>query len=132
MEAFTEKLQNAPKGSFHVLDPAKAKRMRAKTLYIPSPEDVAKVISAIPAGETRTIVDLRRELAAMGGAETACPAATNKYWKWLAQASDELQATDSIYIIPWWRVLKDGRPSRHMPGGIERQISLLEMEGVQV
>ena len=80
MPTFTEKLLEAPQASFHVLDPAKAKRLKAKTMFIPAPEDVAKVISAIPVGETRTIVEIRRELAAMGGAETACPAATNKWY----------------------------------------------------
>jgi alkylated DNA nucleotide flippase Atl1 len=123
-----EKLQNAPAASFHVLEPAKAKRMNAKTLYIPCPEDVAKVISAIPKGETRTIVDLRRTLAAQGKAETACPAATIKYWKWLAQAYDEALTDDPHFAVPWWRVLKDGKPSRHMPGGVEGQLVRLQAE----
>ncbi|MBE0696768.1 MAG: MGMT family protein [Anaerolineaceae bacterium] len=131
-QSFLEKLKHAPGSSFHVLDPVKAKRMKAKTLFIPSPEDVAKVISAIPQGETRTIVELRRELAAGGNAETACPAETIKYWKWLASAYAEVEGSGSIYEVPWWRVLKDGRLSRHMPGGIEGQAAFLRKEGVQV
>ena len=71
---------SAPEASFHVLDLKKARRMNAKTLYIPSALDVARAISAIPTGETGTIVDLRNELAALGNAETACPAKTIKYW----------------------------------------------------
>jgi hypothetical protein len=130
-QSFLEKLKSAPAGSFHVLEPAKANRMNAKTLYIPSPLDVAEAIRRIPKGETRTIMDLRRELAALGEAETACPAATIKYWKWLAQASEEAPG-DAAYSIPWWRVLKDGKPCRHMPGGVERQIAHLEKEGVEV
>jgi hypothetical protein len=120
--SFLEKLQHAPAASFHVLEPAKAKRMNARTLYIPSAEDVVQAITAIPKGETRTIVDLRRSLASLGKAETACPAATIKYWKWLAHITDEAQAAHPIFIVPWWRVLKDGKPSQHMPGGVERQI----------
>ena len=87
-QSFLEKLKLAPPASFHVLDPAKAKRMNAKTLYIPGPADVARAINAIPTGQTRTIVALRQALATDGAAETACPAATLKYWKWMAQASD--------------------------------------------
>ena len=127
-QTFLKKLQSAPAASFHVLEPAKAKRMNAKTLYIPCPEDVAKVIAAIPPGETRTIVDLRRTLAAQGNAETACPAATIKYWKWLAQAYDEALTADPRFAVPWWRVLKDGKPSRHMPGGVAGQLALLNSE----
>ena len=110
-QSFTEKLHQAPPSSFHVLDPDKARRLNAKTLFIPGPEEVAQMIRAIPAGETRTIVELRRQLAEIGHADTACPAKTNMYWKWLAQASEELEGTGSIYEVPWWRVLKDGKPS---------------------
>ncbi len=131
-QSFLEKLKLAPPASFHVLDPAKAKRMNAKTLYIPGPAEVARAINAIPAGQTRTIVALRQALATEGAAETACPAATLKYWKWMAQASEEPGGRTSPYAIPWWRVLKDGKPSRHMPGGVERQIALLEREGVKI
>jgi alkylated DNA nucleotide flippase Atl1 len=127
-KSFLEKLQMAPKASFHILEPAKAKRMNAKTMFIPAPEDVAKVIAAIPKGETRTIIELRHELAVLGKAETACPAQTIKYWKWLAHAQAEIQDEKSQYITPWWRVLKDGKPSRHMPGGIENQNALLREE----
>jgi 6-O-methylguanine DNA methyltransferase, DNA binding domain len=125
------RIRAAPPASFHVLEPAKAARMNAKTLYIPSVGDVARAISAIPVGETRTIFELRRELARTGNAETACPAVTIKYWKWLAAAQDELEG-ESEYRIPWWRVLKDGKPSRHMPGGIEAQTALLREEGVNI
>lgn len=131
-QTFLEKLQQAPAASFHVLDPVKAKRMNAKTMFIPAPEDVANVIAAIPRGETRTIVDLRRTLAVLGKAETACPGATNKYWKWLAHADEEAREKEPRFVVPWWRVLKDGKPSRHLPGGAERQIALLREEGVQI
>lgn len=129
--ACLQKLRSAPAGSFHVLEPAKAKRLNAKTMYIPSPLEVADAIRRIPRGETRTVSELRRQLASFGNAEIACPAATIKYWKWLAQVTEEIPSAGE-YAIPWWRVLKDGKPSRHMPGGLERQIALLQAEGVQV
>ncbi len=105
--------------------------MNAKTMCIPSPLEVADAIRRIPLGETRTIIELRRELARLGNAETGCPAATTKYWKWLAQVSEEYP-DETTFKIPWWRVLKNGKPSRHMPGGVERQIALLQAEGAQV
>jgi 6-O-methylguanine DNA methyltransferase, DNA binding domain len=130
-EMFLKKLRTAPAASFHVLEPEKAVRMNAKTLFIPSVEDVAKAITSIPKGQTRTVIELRRDLANIGNAETACPAKTIKYWKWLAAAQDQLEG-ELQYDVPWWRVLKDGKPSRHMPGGIEMQISLLREEGVHI
>jgi len=124
-----EKLYAAPEASYHVLDEAKAKRMNALTLYIPSVQDVAKVIREIPYGETRTIIELRQTLAILGNAETACPAKTIKYWKWLASAYDQALMNDESMVIPWWRVLKDDKPSRHMPGGIENHLHMLRLEG---
>jgi hypothetical protein len=128
---FLEKLKLSPEGSFHVLEPAKAKRMKAGTMYIPSPLDVARAIAAIPEGETRTLMELRRALAATGKAETACPFITSRYWKWLAYAYDEA-VKEPPFTVPWWRVLKDGKPGKLLPGGIERQTELLEQEGVRL
>jgi hypothetical protein len=125
-----EQLRRAPAASFHVLDPIKAKRLNARTLYIPSAADVARVIRAIPRGQTWTTLELRLELAIYGRAETACPAAITKYWKWLAHASSETSDLTTEWRAPWWRVLKDGKPSRHLPGGAEHQLELLEAEGV--
>ncbi len=128
-----EKLATAPPASFVVLDPIKSKRMGGvKTLYIPSVAQVAQIIQAIPQGETRTIDELRAALARVGHAETACPAKTIKYWKWMASIPDELKIANPQYDIPWWRVLKDGKPSRHMPGGIENQKLLLKRENVRL
>lgn len=115
-----EQLQAAPASSFHVLEPKKAKRMKASTMFVPAPDDVAKVISAIPQGKTKTMLEIRQELSALHQAETTCPFITIRYWKWLTRASDEAPET---YQIPWWRVLKDKKP-------VEPQKSLLEAEGV--
>ena len=72
-QSFTEKLACAPAASFHVLDPAKAARMKAKTMFIPAPADVAGVIAAIPEGETRTIVELRRGAGGAGTGRNCVP-----------------------------------------------------------
>ena len=102
------------------------------TNYIPSVEEVAKLIRSIPAGQTRTINELRSELASIHHTGTACPAKVLKYWKWMANLSDDLRMAHSQYDIPWWRVLKDGKLSRHMPGGAAAQKKLLNSEGVPV
>ncbi len=115
-----ERLQAAPASSFHVLGAEKAKRMKAATMFIPSPDDVAKIISAIPKGKTKTMLEIRQVLSALHQAETTCPFITTRYWKWLARATEEFPQD---YQIPWWRVLKDRKPN-------EPQKSLLEAEGI--
>ena len=126
------KLQTAPAGAVHVLDPAKAARMHARTMYVPSPLDIAQYIQAIPYGETRDLADIRRSLAEHHQVDITCPSRTTLYWKWLAAYSDSIHDAPSPYTIPWWRVLKDGKLSPVMPGGIANQRRLLGDEGVLV
>ena len=128
--AFLQKVMTAPKGEVHQLHGAKAAKMHAQTMYIPSPLDVALVIQAIPAGQTRTLGDIRQTLSTLHGVHTTCPAKIVVYWKWLAAATVELDGAPSPYAIPWWRILKDGKPSRHMPGGIANQLALIQAEAV--
>lgn len=130
--SFLNKLQHAPAGSFHILEGSKAAKLRANTMYVPSPHDIAEAIQAIPAGQTRTLRDIRRDIAIAHNADTTCPSRTTLYWKWLAQATVELGETPSPYAIPWWRVLKDGKLSPQMPGGIANQRELLRREGVNI
>ena len=130
MKSYYELLSEAPSSSIHVLDPEKAKRLKGKTMVIPSPLDVARAIADIPIGETRTTADLRRRLAGDANAETACPAAINKYWKWIAAACEEPDSVVSDFTAPWWRVLKDGKLSSQLPGGEEGQAARLLAEGV--
>jgi alkylated DNA nucleotide flippase Atl1 len=128
-----QKLETAQEASFEVLDTEKSKRMGgAKTLYIPSVDDVAHAIKTIPKGEIKTIEELRSHLAKIANADTACPAKTIKYWKWMANLSQEALSQCPQFDIPWWRVLKDGKPSRHMPGGVDNQISMLKSEGINI
>ncbi len=130
MKSYCELLTNAPASSFHILDPEKAIRLKGKTMVIPSPHDVARVINKIPSGETRNAADLRCQLADEANAETACPAAFSKYWKWIAAASDEVDPACRDFAAPWWRVLKDGKLNPSLPGGEEAQVARLRDEGV--
>jgi len=126
-----KKLTSAPQGFIEHLDEHKSKRMAgAISNYIPSVAEVAVLINSIPKGETRTINELRSEMAKIHNTDTACPAKILKYWKWMANLPDDQKLTYNQYDIPWWRVLKDGKPSRHMPGGVSNHGKLLQNEGV--
>lgn len=123
---YTKQLAAAPPGSFHILDEEKAKRLNAKTLYIPSPGEVREVICAIPNGSVWTVVDLRQKLAADHKADTACPAAIQKYWRWMAWAME----TEGGEALPWWRVARRGKYSDQLPGGLATHQAKLASEGV--
>lgn len=130
-DSILKKLKSAPAGITETLDDVKSRRMGGvATNYIPSVADVARLIQSIPKGQTRTIHELRIELAKLHHTDTACPAKVLKYWKWMANLPDELKLVYNEYNIPWWRVLKDGKLSRHMPGGMPYQKKLLNSEGI--
>jgi len=127
-----EKLLGAPGASFHVLDEKKARRMKGRTMYIPSVGDVAGVIRSVGYGMTLDYSELRSRLAVVGKADIACPSRTTKYWKLLAFAHDEIASSgrDDLeeLLVPWWRVLKNRKPCAQMPGGAEKHAQLLEVE----
>jgi alkylated DNA nucleotide flippase Atl1 len=50
----------------------------------------------------------------------------------MASAQDELEEVHFEHVVPWWRVLKDGKPSPHMPGGVEHRMARLRIEGVTI
>jgi alkylated DNA nucleotide flippase Atl1 len=110
---YTSKLEAAGPGSFHVLDEAKAKRMNAKTLYIPSVEDVVNAIRAIPKGTVVASEDVRRSIAAAHGADSCCPGKFKSYWQWSAFAMEYENGPE----LPWWRMTKAGGAYAQMPGG---------------
>jgi hypothetical protein len=120
-QTIIQKLNCAQGSKFCKLKLRDRKRMGgAHTNYLPSVEEVAKVISSIPAGETRTVQELRKELALIGKAETSCPATFIKYWKWMANLTIEQKLKNK----------KGGKLSKHMPGGIDNQKKILRKEGV--
>jgi alkylated DNA nucleotide flippase Atl1 len=130
--SFLDKLLQAPPASLHVLDAAKAARMKANTMVIPAATDVAQVIANIPSGQTITYLALRTALAARGQADTACPMVTTRYWTWLAAAAQEPRTARTAFAVPWWRVIKPGKPSAQLPTGAQGQAALLLAEGVRL
>ena len=113
------------------LEPAKAARLKAKTMLMPSPNQVRDAIATIPAGQTKTLKEVRREIADASGADMTCPVAARQCWRLVAEAAEEDRA-DGNKVAPWWRVTKDGKPDSRVPGGEANHRALLHAEGVQI
>ena len=127
--SYTEKLANAPEGVLYVLEPHKAERMKAATMYVPSPADISEILKAIPAGTTISHETLKVKLAVFGKADVACPMMTTRYWSWIAASSAEPDYAISPFQAPWWRVIKEGKPVKALPGGVFSQEARLRSEG---
>ena len=100
------------------------------TMVIPSPLDVDATMKKIPRGKVTTINEIRKTLAQKHGADIACPICTGIFARIAAGAADEEMAEGKKNITPFWRTLKgEGELNPKYPGGIEKQIELLEVEG---
>lgn len=116
--ASVERIRNG-KPEVFPLAPAKAARFKAQTMLVPSPNQVREAISAIPYGSTKTLRQIREELAAASGADVTCPYVAGVCWRLVAEDGRE---------SPWWRVTADGKTNPKLPGGAERHQALLAEE----
>ena len=106
----------------YVLEPQKALKRKGRTMLVPSASQIAEAIRGIEIGQSRTIQELRNQLARESDAEITCPMAATKYWRIVAE----------LDLAPWWRVTVDGKPSSRMPGGAEAHRERLRDEGVSI
>lgn len=66
----------------------------------------------VPAGTTKAVQQLRRELAAWHGADATCPVSTAIFLRVVAEAAwDDIEAGKATTeVAPFWRVVEPGSP----------------------
>jgi hypothetical protein len=77
-------------------------------LFVGTPDVVAGYLKKIPAGETRTIERMRREIARNHDCDAMCPVSTAIFLRIVAEGAwDEIQSGKSIAaVVPFWRVIE--------------------------
>ncbi len=112
------------------LDDDKARRWGGHTMIVPAPREVDALMKRIPKGRLATLNDLRAQLAAAHGTETACPITTGIFAWIAAHAAEEAAREGRKRVTPYWRLLKvGGELNPKYPGGLEAIRALLEAEG---
>ncbi len=127
-----QRIVEAPPSFVAPLEGEKAARFKADSMLIPSPAQIRDAIAAIPCGSSKTVLELRQELAQACNAGVTCPFAMSVGWRLVAHAAEEDRAEGSTEVTPWWRLTRDKKPDPKMPGGIENHRSLLAKEGIAV
>ncbi|KQX39845.1 hypothetical protein ASD04_04115 [Devosia sp. Root436] len=90
-----------------------------QAMLLPSAEAVARQIEAVPLGETRSLAELRDNLARQYGAEATCPVTTQRMIK-LVAARSVADHQAGRKALPFWRVVDPDRPNTaRLPGGRE-------------
>ncbi|MFH1195520.1 MAG: MGMT family protein [bacterium] len=112
------------------IDDNLSKRWGEGTCAIPAPVEVDEIMKKVPKGKITTINQIRKTVAAKHGATIGCPITTGIFAWIAAHAADEDFQAGKKKITPWWRTLKgEGELNPKYPGGIQRQMELLEAEG---
>lgn len=102
-------------------------------MVVPAPLEVDAIMKLVPKGRLITSDEIRSRLAVQHGVNVACPLTTGIFIKMAAFAAEEQAAAGVNHITPYWRTLKaGGELNDKLPGGIEQQRALLEMEGHRV
>lgn len=83
------------------------------TMLIPTPLLVKEYIEAIPLGQSRTIPEMRADLARRFEAQTTCPLTSGIFVRIVAEAAlEELAAgTPEEKITPFWRMIDRRAPA---------------------
>lgn len=91
-----------------VLDAPFAGIPAGSRLFVATPQVVEAYVRAIPRGEARTAVRLRRELARRHGCDATCPVSTAIFLRMVAEAAwEEVQrGTPATQVAPFWRVVE--------------------------
>ena len=103
-----ERLKDSKPEKRVVLDKDFAGVKAGQTLYVANPKIVDQYVRAIPAGQTRSIVQMREDLARSRDADATCPVSTAIFLRISAQAAiDEMEGGRSKGdVTPFWRVLR--------------------------
>jgi len=103
-----ERLKDSKPEKRVVLDKDFAGVKAGQTLYVANPAIVDQYVRAIPAGQSRSIVQMREDLAKSKGADVTCPVSTAIFLRISAQAAiDEMEGGRAKEdVAPFWRVLR--------------------------
>ncbi len=134
-KSWIEKLHKKDLPKIVELDEKLSRRYKgARTMVIPSPEEVMQIMGRVPRGALISVSEIRKILAHKHGTDTTCPLTTGIFIWIAANASREMVEKGlANKEIPFWRTLKSkGELVEKYPGGTEYQKSKLEEEGHRV
>lgn len=130
-KTWAEKLAGGKPAHVVVLDKPFAGVGAGQTLAIASPQVIQDYVNAVPHGQTRTMQDLRRDLARHLGADATCPTSSSIFLRIVAEAAleDIAAGAKPAYVTPFWRVVDPQSPlARRLSCGPDFVLTMREME----
>jgi hypothetical protein len=112
-KTWQEKMNPGAKPKIVRLDKPYAGVAVGAKLLVATPEIVRDYIAAIPKGETRTVREMREDLARTYKADATCPASSGIFVRITAEAAlEEAEKGKAISrITPFWRIVDPASPA---------------------
>jgi hypothetical protein len=103
------------------------------TMLIATPREVEKYVKQIPHGHGTSLAQMRKDLAAMHGAQFTCPVTAGIFLRIIAEAAwEEMQAgKKATEVAPFWRIISTHSPTaRKLSFGTDFLSQKLKEEGI--
>jgi hypothetical protein len=106
-KSWAEKRDGAPAPHVSILPKPFMGAPAGSILLVASPQVVKAYIEAIPPGETRSVAEMRQDLARAHNADVTCPTSTGIFVRIVAEAAleDIHSGTPLAAVPPFWRVI---------------------------
>lgn len=131
--SWQERLKKGKTPVVKLLDFDFAGLKRGTTMVVSSPYEVDRYIRSIPFGETRSIHQMRADLARDHGADATCPASTPIFLRVVSEAAFEQVCSGASLdsVAPFWRIVEPGsRIAQRLACGDEFLQLQREHEGI--
>lgn len=111
-KSWKQKIESAAEPRVRRLAKPRGGGQVGELMFIPSPALVRDYIAAIPAGETREVADMRKDLAAQNAADVTCPMVASIFARIVSEAAiEEVNAgLPPEEATPFWRIVAPGGP----------------------
>jgi hypothetical protein len=111
-KSWKQKLDGGQPAHVEVLEKPFGGALPGAKMLVATPRLVDEYMRKIPAGESRSIAQMRTDLAKAHGAEISCPLSTSIFARIAAEAALEETETGVplAEVTPFWRVIDDKSP----------------------
>jgi hypothetical protein len=132
-KSWSEKFAQPPQPSVIRLGKAFAGHGEGDKMLIPTPAVVAAYVEAIPQGESRTVPQMREDLAAAHRADFTCPLTAGIFLRVAAELAWEQHQKGKPLskITPFWRVVDLKSPmAKKLACGVDFIVKQRQREGI--
>jgi len=121
-KTWKQKLDGAQPAHVEVLEKAFGGAPPGARMLVATPRLVDEYMRNVPAGESRSIAQMRADLAQAHGAQISCPLSTSIFARIAAEAAlEETETGVSLAeVTPFWRVIDENSPiAKKLSCGVE-------------